>query len=63
MLYRITTPQLTRVEYGKLTLSDTQVFNTALDFFSAPPTAKAEIAQALADLGYASESTPTASPE
>lgn len=49
---RITTPPLTRAQYGKLKLSDAQMFNVAIDFFSAPPAAKAEMLQAFADLGY-----------
>lgn len=56
LLHRISTPPLTRVQYGKLPLSDTQVLNAALDFFSAPPSAKAEIRAAYAELGYLSES-------
>ena len=60
---RITTPPLTRLQYGKLSLSDAQVLNTALDFFSAPPKAKAEMREALQELGYlaASESEQTTS--
>lgn len=62
---RITTPQLTRMQYIKLSMSDAQVLNTAIDFFSAPPAAKAEMLEALRELGYldASESAPTTSPQ
>lgn len=65
LLGRITSPQLTKMQYGSLTLADAQVFNTALDFFSAPPSAKAEIQEALAELGYRQEcaTTPTDSPQ
>ena len=56
LLGRITSPQLTKMQYGSLTLADAQVFNTALDFFSAPPSAKAEMQAALAELGYLQES-------
>lgn len=65
LLGRITMPQLTKLQYGKLSLADAQVFNVAVDFFSAAPSAKAEMAEALAELGYlaASESEPTTSPE
>ena len=63
ILARIATPPLTRVQYGKLSLSDAQVLNAALDFFSAPPKAKAEMREALQELGYlaASESEQTTS--
>jgi hypothetical protein len=63
ILARIATPPLTRLQYGKLSLSDAQVLNTALDFFSAPPKAKAEMREALQELGYlaASESEQTTS--
>ncbi|EGZ47745.1 hypothetical protein [Neisseria wadsworthii] len=56
LLGRISSPPLTRLQYGKLSLSDAQVFNTALDFFSAPPSAKAEIRASLQELGYLSDS-------
>ena len=56
LIQKISTPQLTRVQYGMLSLSDAQVLNTALDFFSAPPNAKAEITVALVELGYLAES-------
>lgn len=63
LIGRISTPQLTRVQYGKLGIGDTQVLNTALDFFSAPPSARAEFTAALQELGYlsASASEPTTS--
>lgn len=65
LLQKITQPSLSRLDYGKLSLSDADVFNAALNFFSAPPAAKAEMAAALAELGYlkTSESAPTTSPE
>lgn len=65
LLHRIATPQITRVEFAKLTFSDLSVLGAALDFFIAPPNAKAEMTAALADLGYLSESVsePTNSPE
>lgn len=64
LITRISTPQLTRVMYGKLSLPDTQALNAAIDFFSAPPAAKAEMLAALTDLGYLSDSDlePTNSP-
>lgn len=65
LIGRISTPQLTRLQYGKLGIGDTQVLNTALDFFSAPPSARAEFTAALQELGYlpasASEQTTSAS--
>ena len=63
LIGRISTPQLTRLQYGKLGIGDTQVLNTALDFFSAPPSARAEFTAALQELGYlpASASEPTTS--
>ena len=33
LIGRISSPQLTRQQYGKLGIADTQVLNTALDFF------------------------------
>lgn len=61
VLARISQPPLTKLQYIKLPMSDAQVLNAALDFFSAPPTAKAEMQAALSELGYlsASESEPT----
>lgn len=61
LLSRISTPSLTRLQYGKLPMADANVLNVAVDFFSAPPSAKAEMRDALADLGYlsASESEPS----
>lgn len=56
LIQKISTPSLTRVQYGMLSLSDAQVLNTAIDFFSAPPNAKAEITAALLELGYLAES-------
>ena len=56
VIHRISSPQITRLQYIKLSLSDAQVLNTALDFFSAPPSAKAEMQAALAELGYLQES-------
>ena len=56
LIQKISTPSLTRVQYGMLSLSDAQVLNTAIDFFSAPPNAKAEITVALVELGYLAES-------
>ncbi|EEP69313.1 hypothetical protein [Kingella oralis] len=65
LLQKISTPALTRVEYGKLSLADADVLNAALNFFSAPPAAKAEMTAALAELGYlaGSESAPSTLPE
>ncbi|MDO5058762.1 MAG: hypothetical protein Q4D82_02330 [Neisseria sp.] len=62
---RISSPQLTRLNYIKLSLSDAQVINAAIDFFSAPPAAKTEMQTALAELGYLneSESAPETSPQ
>ena len=61
LLAKISTPPLTRIQYGQLTLSDAQVLNAAIDFFSAPPSARAEFEAALTELGYlpASASEPT----
>ena len=56
LLGKISTPPLTRVTYGKLSMSDAQVLNVAIDFFSAPPSAKAEMEAALQDLGYSQSS-------
>lgn len=63
LLGRISTPKITRLDYAKLSIGDTQVLNTALDFFSAPPSAKAEYTAALSELGYlpASASEPPTS--
>ena len=55
LLGKISTPPLTRVAYGKLSMSDAQVLNVAIDF-SAPPSAKAEMEAALQDLGYSQSS-------
>ena len=65
LLQKISTPALTRVEYGKLSLADADVLNAALNFFSAPPAAKAEMTAALSELGYlaGSESAPSTLPE
>lgn len=65
LLGRIATPPMTSLTYAKLTLSDTQVLNAAVNFFTAPPSAKAEMKAALSELGYLSESNtaPTTSPE
>ena len=59
LIQKISTPPLTRIQYGILSLSDAQVLNTAIDFFSAPPNAKAEITAALTELGYLAESEST----
>lgn len=56
LLGKISTPPLTRIAYGKLSMSDAQVLNVAIDFFSAPPSAKAEMEAALQDLGYSQSS-------
>lgn len=65
LLNRIATPQITRVEFAKMPFSDLNVLGAALDFFIAPPNAKADMKAALTDLGYLSESVfePTNSPE
>lgn len=65
LLAKISTPPMTSLTYAKLPLSDTQVLNAAVNFFTAPPSAKAEMMAALSELGYLSESntTPTTSPE
>ena len=52
LVNRISTPQLTKLQYLTLSLSDIQVLNAAIDFFSAPPVSRAEIKEALAELGY-----------
>ena len=45
-------------------MADVQALNAAIDFFSAAPSAKAEIQEAFADLGYthASDTEPASSP-
>ncbi|MFC2534621.1 MAG: hypothetical protein ACFNVM_05300 [Neisseria elongata] len=60
LLAKISTPPVTRAVYGNLSMADADVFNTCLNFFSAPPSAKAEMRSALAELGYLldSESAP-----
>ncbi len=65
LVSRITTPVLSRITYSQLDLSDIQVINTGLDFFSATGLAKMEILDHLEELGLLSvaESTPTTSPE
>ena len=65
LLGKISTPPLTRIAYGKLSMSDAQVLNVAIDFFSAPPSAKAEMQAAMQELGYSPDSNtePTPSPE
>ncbi|WP_308033239.1 hypothetical protein [Neisseria cinerea] len=65
LLAKISTPPLTRIQYGQLTLSDAQVLNAAIDFFSAPPSAKAEMQAAMQELGYSPDSNtePTPSSE
>lgn len=65
LVNRITEPKMSRVTYSQLDLSDIQVINTALDFFSATGLAKTEILEHLEELGLLSvaESTPTTSPE
>lgn len=55
LIARISQPQITRAEYMRLGFDDLNIINTALDFFSAPPSAKSEIKAALAELGYLSE--------
>ena len=52
LLGKIATPPITSLTYAKLSLSDTQVLNAAVNFFTAPPSAKAEMMAALNDLGY-----------
>lgn len=51
-------------QYGVLGMADVQALNAAIDFFSAAPSAKAEIQEAFADLGYthASDTEPASSP-
>nr|DAS62918.1 MAG TPA: tail assembly chaperone protein [Caudoviricetes sp.] len=56
LLAKIATPPLSAADYGRLSLSDADVLNTCLNFFSAPPSAKAEMRAALAELGYLPES-------
>lgn len=65
LLGKISMPPLTRVAYGKLSMSDAQVLNVAIDFFSAPPSAKAEMEAAMQELGYSQSSNtePTTSGE
>lgn len=65
LLGHIAMPPITRQVYANLTFADTQALNAAIDFFSAPPAAKAEMLSALSELGYLSESdsAPTSSPE
>lgn len=56
LIGRITSPQITKLQYIKLSLSDAQVLNAAIDFFSAPPSAQAEMKAAMEELGYLAES-------
>lgn len=56
LLAKISTPPVTRAVYGNLSMADADVFNNCLNFFSAPPSAKAEMRSALAELGYLSDS-------
>ncbi|MRN37212.1 hypothetical protein CRG49_008755 [Neisseria sp. N95_16] len=56
LIGRITQPQITKLQYIKLSLSDSQVLNAAIDFFSAPPSAQEEMKAAMVELGYLSES-------
>ncbi len=65
LLAKISTPRIGMAQYGLLSMADAQALNAAIDFFSAPPSAKAEIQEAFADLGYIKESdtAPTNSPE
>lgn len=56
LIGRISTPQITKLQYAKLSISDAAVLNAALDFFSAPPTARQEMEAAFRELGYLSES-------
>lgn len=53
---RITEPKLTKLDYLKLKMSDTQLINVALNFFSAAPKARTEMMADLKELGYLSES-------
>ena len=62
LLAKISTPPLTRIQYGQLTLSDAQVLNAAIDFFSAPPSAKAEMQAAMQELGYSPDSNTEPTP-
>ena len=52
LVSRISEPVITRQDYMQLTLDDLNTINAALDFFSAPPSAKAAMREALAELGY-----------
>ncbi|MFV2028883.1 phage tail assembly protein [Neisseria sp. S1] len=65
VIHKITSPQITRREYMSLSMDDARALNAALDFFSAPPKAKAEMMEALEEAGYlkASESDAATSPE
>lgn len=52
LVAKISEPKITRTEYMQLGMDDLNTINAAIDFFSAPPSAKAEMAEALAELGY-----------
>lgn len=52
LVSRISEPVITKKDYMQLTLDDLNTINAAIDFFSAPPSVKAEMREALAELGY-----------
>ena len=64
LLSKISTPKIGMAQYGVLGMADVQALNAAIDFFSAAPSAKVEIQEAFADLGYthASDTEPASSP-
>ena len=65
LVHKISNPTITRSDYMKMGMDDLNVINAAIDFFSAPPSAKAEMEAALAELKYLpeSESEPQTQPE
>ncbi|HHK5576495.1 hypothetical protein [Neisseria lactamica] len=64
ILAKISTPKIGMAQYGVLNMADTQALNAAIDFFSAPPSARTEIQEAFEALGYTenADTPPTPSP-
>ncbi|OHR44972.1 hypothetical protein HMPREF2753_09175 [Neisseria sp. HMSC071C03] len=56
LLSKISTPKIGMAQYGGFSMADAQALNAAVDFFSAPPSAKVEIREAFAELGYIQDS-------
>lgn len=52
LVARISEPAVTRRDYMQMSLDDLNALNAAIDFFSAPPAAKAAMREALEELGF-----------